>query len=403
MIQNVLNKWSLSPDVALQIALSYLAFILVGMNDGIVGVLIPSICAQYQVDKATVSLIFLCSTAGYLVAAFNTGWLIDKLGIRYFLLLGTGLIVFSTATLSFIPPFALFAPLLAPLGFGMAILDAGLNAYLARMPKNATLLNYLHAFYGIGALIGPIVASAFLAASLTWNSVYRVSCTAALLIAISIFFVFKEQGTRTHEHEEHEQGSLLMKVFALRFVWIVAGFLLLYVGAEVSIGSWTYSYLTQARGMETLFAGWIVSGYWTGLTFGRLFLGSLIQRIGEQRAISWCVIGAASGVLLVWIAPMNIVAAIGFCWTGFWLGPIFPTVIALMSRLISSRLLPSVVGFLASLGSGGAALLPWLAGHIIQTWGLTTLLPYAITLILMMIVLWIALHIYLQHHPIHRV
>jgi fucose permease len=62
-----------------------------------------------------------------------------------------------------------------------------------------------------------------------------------------------------------------------------------------------------------------------------------------------------------------------------------------MSKLVSSRLLPSAIGFLASLGSVGAALFPWLAGNLAQAIGLWSLLPYVITLTIFMLCLWIAL------------
>lgn len=70
----------------LQITLAFLAFILIGVNDGAFGVLIPSISMHYQINKATLSLLFLASTAGYLLEAINNGFLMAKLGVRAFLL-----------------------------------------------------------------------------------------------------------------------------------------------------------------------------------------------------------------------------------------------------------------------------------------------------------------------------
>ena len=157
-----------------QIGLAFFAFILIGSNDGALGVLIPSIQAHYSVNKATVALLFLSATLGYLVAAFNSGLLVEKLGNRRFLILGVTAFLLSAVTLSLMPPFLVLLLILLPLGFGIATLDAGLNAYIAGFPRNTALLNYLHAFYGTGALLGPIVASTILAIGLGWNSVYVV-------------------------------------------------------------------------------------------------------------------------------------------------------------------------------------------------------------------------------------
>jgi fucose permease len=169
---------------------------------------------------------------------------------------------------------------------------------------------------------------------------------------------------------------------------------LLYVGLEVGLGSWCYSYLTQERHFTTLFGGWANGGYWLGLALGRLVLGNFIQRIGEKRAIQSCMIGVMIGIVITWLIPIPVVTAIGLGWIGFCLGPIFPTVISLMSQLVSSRLLASSIGFLASLGSMGGALFPWLAGNLIQQVGLWVLMPYAVVLALLMFVCWLVLYMY---------
>jgi MFS family permease len=56
----------------------------------------------------------------------------------------------------------------------------------------------------------------------------------------------------------------------------------------------------QERGEPILFWGWIVSGYWVGLTLGRLLLGKVAQRIGNRRLIEACLSGVVVGMLLVW-------------------------------------------------------------------------------------------------------
>src|SRR6266568_5036943 len=343
-----------------QIGLAFFAFILIGSNDGALGVLIPSIQAHYSVNKATVALLFLSATLGYLVAAFNSGLLVEKLGNRRFLILGVTAFLLSAVTLSLMPPFLVLLLILLPLGFGIATLDAGLNAYIAGFPRNTALLNYLHAFYGTGALLGPIIASTILAIGLGWNSVYVVWVAMSLLLLTGLVLAFKDRRATSGDGKKTEaKSNVLFTALRIRIVWIAALFLLFYVGTEVSLGSWSYSFLTEERHGSTLVMGWLA--------------------------------GIIVGVLLVWLVPIGAVSAIGLCLVGFSLGPIYPTTIALMSKLVSSRLLPSAIGFLASLGSVGAALFPWLAGNLAQAIGLWSLLPYVITLTIFMLCLWIAL------------
>ena len=167
--------------------------------------------------------------------------------------------------------------------------------------------------------------------------------------------------------------------------------MLFYVGTEVSLGSWSYTFLLEERHGSTLLSGWSVSGYWLGLTLGRLILGKVGQRVGNKRLIQGCLLGAVTGVLFIWLVPGQGAAAFGLALTGFSLGPIFPTTIALMSDRVSPRVLPSAIGFLASLGSMGAAIFPWLAGNLAQYTGMWSLLPYVIVLTAMMLILWVSL------------
>ncbi len=383
----------------MNLVLAFLAFVLIGCNDGAFGVLIPSVRAFYHIDNVTISWLFLLSTLGYLTASFNNGLLMGKLGERRFLLLGLALFMLCAGLFGFRPPFALILFLALLLGFGTAMLDAGLNAYVASLPNNATLLNYLHAFYGAGALLGPLVASSLLALQLGWQATYMAWFCLALLIFLGVWFAFKVQAQPMKQGSE-QQGNMLFKALRLRGVWLAAFFLLFYVGTEVSLGSWGYSFLTIARSGPALFSAWIVSGYWCGLTLGRLFLANVAPRLGVRRLITLCLGGVALGLLLAWLLPGVWGAAPGIWLTGFSLGPLFPTAIALMPQLVSSRLLPSAVGFLACFGSAGAALFPSIAGNLIQHLGFWFLPPFVLVLTVAMFGVWLMLQTVSQDVPL---
>jgi fucose permease len=384
------------PSIRTQLSLVFFAFILIGSNDGALGVLIPSLRTYYAVNKATIGLIFLASTIGFLTAAFISGLLLEALGRRLFLVVGASSFVVSAALISLRPPFVLLLGILLLLGFGVAILDAGLNTYIAGLPRSTALLNYLHAFYGFGALLGPIMASTILSIGFGWNVVYVVFVLLGLIVLVGFALSFKIQKNTAIQSTEKVEGNTLLLALKMRVVWLIALFLLFYVGGEVSLGNWSYSFLTEQRHAPLLLSSWIVSGYWFGLTMGRLTLARLAQRIGEKRLIQGCLVGVVVGVLLVWLIPGNIVSAFGLCLTGFSLGPIYPTAIALTSKLITARFLPSAIGFIASMGSMGVAIFPWLAGNLAQAVGLWTLLPFVIVLTIGMSLFWLLLQTHSQ-------
>ncbi|HEY6539786.1 MAG TPA: MFS transporter, partial [Ktedonobacteraceae bacterium] len=341
------------------------------------------------------SLLFLVNTVGYLAAALNNGLLSIKLGERAFLLFGLASLGLAMGILVFMPPFLVVLFLFLPIGFGIAILDAGLNAYLAGFPRNTALLNYLHACYGTGALLGPILASLLLALNFNWNMVYLVWSGICLLLFGSVALAFRKIMTAQQPEQTSLASSggktLLRSVLRLRVVWLVALFLFFYVGSEHSLGSWSYSFLTEQRHVPSLFSGWLVSGYWLGLTAGRIVLAQVAQRMGEQRLIKYCLSGVFAASLLVWLVPNQVILVIGLFLLGFSLGPIFPTTIALTSRLVSGRLLLSAIGLLTSLTSIGAALFPWIVGNLAQSLSLEILFPFVLLLTLAMAGFWLAL------------
>jgi fucose permease len=391
---------SRSPAVRRRIAASFAAFILIGATDGATGVLLPSLQAHYGVGKGVISLIFLALTTGYSAAAFSSGLLVALLGQRRFLMLGAVAFALGAGIVSLQPPFALLLATMLGLGFGFALIDAGLNTYITGLPEKTTLLNNLHAFYGIGGFLGPIIASGVLAAGQLWNTVYALwaLCGLVLLTGFGALFDTGPADSR-HPVTQGAGKGLLTDTLRLRLVWLAAIFLLFYVGAEVSLGSWSYSFLIEVRHHGSLLSGWSVSGYWLGITLGRLTLARLAARraIPDASLIRACLIGAGIGVLVIWLAPLPALAAFGLGLTGYALGPIYPTTIALVPGLVPARLVPSAVGFLASLGSMGAALFPWLAGNLAQAVGLWSLMPYALGLIITMSGVWLGLSL-----SIHR-
>jgi fucose permease len=382
-----------------RIGLAFFSFVLIGANDAAVGVLLPSIRAHYAIDKSTAGLLFAAGTLGYFIAAVSSGLLVERLGRRVTLLGGAAAFSLGALAISAMPPFpALLAALLC-VGLGVAILDAGFNAYIAALPeRSGSRLNYLHAFYGGGALLGPLVATAILVNGWPWNVTYLVWATVGVVALAGFGLLFERRDAPlvpSHAAGEpsgpNERSNVLVATLRSRIAWACALFLLVYVGTEVSLGSWSYSLLTEERRQIPLYAGWMVSGYWLGLTLGRVALGRLADRVGSRRLIAGCLAGVIVGVLVLWGARSGAMAAAGLWLTGFSLGPIFPTTIALINDVVSQRLQQSVIGFAASLGSMGAALLPWLAGSFAQRLGLWALLPFVLCLTLTMLAFWIVL------------
>ena len=328
---------------------------------------------------------FFAATIGYLSAALTSGMLVERLGRRVFLMLGAAIFAAGAIILASLPPFLLFLAALLLIGAGIAILDAGLNAYIGGLPDNTAVLNYLHAFYGVGALLGPVIAAAILALGLGWNVTYLLWFLMGLVVLVGFARLMDD----SRPEGAHSGGrNVLAAALRLSLVWLAAGFLFVYVGTEVGLGTWSYTFLLEERHGAELLSAWSISGYWMGLTVGRVILGHFSRRLGDRQLIQLCLGGVVAGVLMLWLIPSALAAAVGLFIIGFSLGPIFPTVIALISGMVPPRLQPSAVGFVASAASMGAAFFPMIVGNIAERAGVWTLMPYTIILTITMLVLW---------------
>jgi fucose permease len=181
--------------VGLSVVLCYAAFVLVGVSAAVSGVLLPAQISDYQVSRATIGLAFFTSAAGFFVASLSTGGLIHRFGVRVTLAVGGGSYVLAGLYLASRPPFAAF--LLAQLvtGYATGILESALNTYLAELPDATRRLNRLHAFFGVGALTGPVLA-AWLLGFAPWTAVWLVLAVAAVPLTASFLLTFPGQTRR---------------------------------------------------------------------------------------------------------------------------------------------------------------------------------------------------------------
>jgi len=385
----------LTGEMRLSIALTFFTFILIGANDGGLGVLIPSIRTYYHIDNIVLSYIFIAGSLGYIISALFCGLLIEKLGIRRFLIVAAIDYVIGAGIYSLQPPFVVLLLAAFFLGTSVGSMDAGLNSYMAALPNNTRLLNYLHAFYGVGAWLGPIIGAGLLALQLRWGSIYIAWGILALIVLIGLFTIFRVQSpaqpNRGLAAELRPHENVLRATLRVRAVWIACLLFVFYTGTEVSTGNWSVTFLLGQRHSSEFVAGWIISGYWLGLTLGRLVLGHIAERIGPATLVMYSMLGAICGVLIIWLVATTIGAILGLFIIGFCLGPIFPTVVSLMPTFVAPRLVPSAIGFLASSANIGAALLSWLAGSLIEHVSLIALWPYEVFIIAAMLALWLIL------------
>ena len=375
------------------IALAFYAFVVIGMTEGSIGVILPSIQATYTLTTASVAPLFFSQLAGYVVAALCNGWLIQRLGLARMLLFALMILGGALCLYGFSPAWIVMVIGGTVAGLGIGLIDAGINTYIADDQRNAHLMGMLHAFYGIGSLMGPAIATTVLALGLDWRTVYFVFASFLGLSILGLLWavLVRYQPMMQSSLTQSTAPISLVKTLKMPSVMISGLLLLVYVGMETALSDWSYSVQTLSRNTPNLLAGYSVSAYWLGLTLGRVGMGRMVAKLGAVRTIDFSLLLLALGAASWWLLPFPFLS---LPMIGLALGPIFPISIWLMPQRVSAAIAPTAIGFMTSAGSMGAAVVPAMVGWIAQQLGLEV-----IPLLMLFLVVSIAgLHRWLVSH-----
>jgi fucose permease len=368
------------------VLVAYAAFVQVGLEASAGGVLLPAQITDYGVGRAAIGVCFLTFAAGFILASFSSGAALSRFGIRFTLVAGAVAVVLAGIGVAARPPFVVFVALQPVVGYGTGLVESALNAHIASLDEATTLLNRLHAFFGVGALAGPLL-TAWMLRSVSWPIVWLVLALLCVPLIVGFLVTYP---TRAVVKVPSARQGLLAEALRQPAVLLAAVFLSVYVGLEQSMGNWGYSLLVGTRGLSPLVAGYAASGFWLGLTAGRFLIGPIAMRAGRTGAEMTfaCLGGVAAMVALVWFVPTTVTAFCGLVLLGAFLGPVFPTTMALASTWTRPHLVPTSIGIVNGFSVVGGALIPWLAGAVAQGLGIWTLLPFCLVLALMQLAMW---------------
>lgn len=395
-----LERWNSSGTNIFRYFASLFSFIVMGMNDAAYGALIPYLEPFYNVNYTVISLVFLAPFVGYSLAAFLNNKIHMRFGQLGVAVIGPSCKIVCYVITSVHPPYPVLPIIFMIAGFGNGLEDGGWNAWIGNMESANELLGFLHGAYGLGATISPLIATAMVTkANLPWYDFYYLMIGLAVVEGILCMTSFRAatgavhraESVQTHSPTSGAPESRTKEALRNPVTWICAIFLLCYVGVEVSLGGWLVTFMLRVRHGDNFASGLVVTGFWLGLTFGRIMLGFVTGRVGEKLAIASYLVTSIVLELLFWLIPNFISSAIFAGWLGFFLGPLFPAAIVVATKLLPRRQHVAAIGFAAAFGGGGAAIFPFVVGAIAQAKGVKVLQPIALALLVVIMAMWLLL------------
>ncbi|MEU1754476.1 MFS transporter [Micromonospora matsumotoense] len=389
---------SVAPPRPALLLLAYLAFVSLGLPDGLIGVGWPSISAEFGVPTAAVGLVLTAGTIGYLTSSVLAGFTLARLGVGRLLAGSTLLASLALTGYATAPALTVLICCALVLGLGSGAIDSGLNAYAAGA-FGARHMNWMHAFFGLGVAIGPLVMTAMLSTGAGWRWGYAVTAAAQLVLATAFALTVSAWRDRTGgptspkraapaDHTTgvprddtaggpvgHPPGGpvddaaaragapepaavRIAETLRLPAVWFGALAFAIYVAIEVSAGLYAFLLLTEGRGLPATVAGLSVSGYWGSLFVGRVVQGLVAERLGTARVLRGSLLGMTAGAVLIALPAPGWVSVAGLVVLGFAAAPVFPLLTLTTAERVGRQHADRVIGVQIGAAGIGAALIP---------------------------------------------
>lgn len=358
----------------------YIAFISLGLPDALLGVAWPVAYRELGVPIGSAGIVAMAVSAGTIVSSLLSGRVLSRFGTGAVTATSVGMTALALLGFAFAPSLFWLVLLAIPLGLGAGSVDAGLNDFVAKNYQ-ARHMNWLHSFWGIGAMTGPLIISQFIGRGHSWRGGYWT--VAAIQLALVILLVAaipvweKVASARRAETKratsaptsEHEQapsaasGGIFgpLRIEGVKPVLVV---FLFYCGAEATMGLWGSSFLTRVKGIDVATAAWWVSLYFGAITLGRVISGFVSMRVSSKRLIRSGQGAVLAGALLLLLPLPDLASLAGIILFGLGCAPIFPGMLHETPARFGDQDAQNIMGFQMATAYTGTLLLPPLFGAV---------------------------------------
>ncbi|AOT08163.1 sugar MFS transporter [Pseudoalteromonas luteoviolacea] len=343
-------------------------------------ILIPYLKGAFQLSYTQAMLVQFCFFGAYVIVSIPAGNLVSKIGFQKGIVLG--LFIAALGCVMFLPAaviglYEVFLLALFVLASGITVLQVSANPYVSALGKPETApsrLTLTQGFNSLGTTIAPFFGAYLLFSSgqdSVSNGAEAVQAPylllAAVLAVLAIVFAVLKLPTLVESQGEPQKSTRPLSDHPHLILGVIGIFL--YVGAEVSIGSFLVSFLHQPSiaGLNEAEAAKLIAYYWGGAMVGRFIGAAVMQKIAGGKVLALNAVMSMSLIILA-VNQTGALAMWAMLAVGLFNSIMFPTIFSLAI---------SGLGNDASRGSGllclaivGGAIIPILQGLLADNIGL---------------------------------
>ena len=399
--------------ITLLLVIIYIAFISLGLPDSVLGAAWPSMFDLLQVPAGYGGIITMIIAGSTILSSLASNFLNKKLGTGRVMVISVAITAAALFGFSLSSHFWQLCLIAVPYGLGAGSVDAALNNYVALHYKPRHM-SWLHCFWGVGTMIGPVVMSRFIASGGVWTQGYRaiaifqVILTGVLLASLPLWKAGRygerslsltnefpketrcaDENTVSSTLPADEESPVTLKS-AVKNPGVISAVLtfLCYCAIESSVGFWATTYMVFARGIElNLATSWAMLFY-VGITVGRFLNGFVSERFGDKNMIRF-------GAGVIFVALIMLALPLASKWAvfaalilaGLGCAPIYPCMIHSTPIRFGKENSQALIGLQMACAYTGSTFCPPIFGIIVQKLSVSLLPYYGLLFVILLFVL----------------
>lgn len=356
---------------SLLLAVIYLIFISLGLPDSLLGSGWPTMHVAFGVPSSYAGYVSMSISFMTIISALLSPRMIKRFHTKWIVIVSIFLTVMGLAGFSISSSYAMLFVFAAPYGLGAGAIDASVNHYVANN-YSGSVMNFLHCFYGVGAVISPNIMAVALSKA-RWNEGYR--WTAYIQIFILLICIISLPLWRKNESdfsEEKEEVAGIREALKRPGVILTLIAFFAYCSGEATCFLWTSSYFAGVKeGISDRLIASFGSLIFGGLMLGRLISGFISNRLGDRLLIRIGIVVELFGILLVMIPVSSYIpSAIGFVVIGTVMGPVYPAIQHMAPKNFGEKYSAAVIGLQMASAYIGSTFMPMFFGNIQEKVGI---------------------------------
>ena len=350
--------------------------------------LVPFFKNGFNLNYAQSSLVQFYFFLTYFIMSFPAGIIVEKIGYKNGMVMGFSAAAFGALLFfpaSMLHQYGLFLAALFIIAIGIVLLQVAANPYVTILGPARTASSRLTLVQGVGSIgttVAPLLGAHFIlshikeshASSAAVGYPYLVIACILVLIALIVYRMKLPQIKAGASSTETPADEIVKSVFSFRNLNFGIGAIFVYVGAEVSIGTFMTNYISDTLKIDVHQANSFVAFYWGSMLVGRLLGSALLQSIKPPVVLKSC---AAMSILLIAISinTSGYIAVWSMISVGLCNAIMFATIFSLSVNGLG-KFTTQASGLLSTAIVGGA-IIPFLTGIIkdSSTWYLAFIIP----------------------------